>query len=107
MGPFKEALQAFYEQFTTYPINKDVTAGDVTEVEGESPTVPVVPVQQQHMRVNSMGYVHSSGMLLLTDRLPLPMQNTSDEGGDGITIHSSISSSPLVGRIAAETVRTL
>ena len=92
--PFKVALNAFFEQLT-YPTNMDSIVSEAKEVKGP-------PVQQQqHICMNSIGYVHSSGMLLLTERLPLPILF---EGGD---IHSSISSSPIVGRIAAETVRTV
>ena len=103
--PFKEALDAFYEQLTI-PIGSDerLSESEIVDDTSESPTSH--PPQLQHVSLNSMGYVHSSEMLLLTERLPLPLplQNSSTEGCDS---SKSLSSSILVGRIAAETVWSL
>ena len=105
--PFKKALDAFYEQLTIPNGSEErLSESEIVNDTSESPTSH--PPQLQHASLNSMGYVHSSGMLLLTERLPLPiplpLQNSSTEGRDS---SRSLSSSILVGRIAAETVWSL
>lgn len=97
--PFKAALDALYEQLTI-PSDNAVRLSESKVVHDTSGSSSSLLQHRQHVSLNSMGYVHSSGMLLLTERLPLPLQSSSTEGCDS----SSISSSILVGRIAAETV---